>query len=53
MNTLEYSNLHLHLHGTMHVIQVVQLLVLDPLSLRHHLPMDLLEPDMVQVVVHL
>jgi hypothetical protein len=53
MNILEYSNLHLNVHGTLHMAQVVQLLVHDHLSLRDHHPAHLWEPGMVQVVVHL
>jgi hypothetical protein len=53
MNTLDYSNLHLHLHGTLHMDQVVQLLVLDHLNMSHDHPAHLWEPRMVQVVVHL
>jgi hypothetical protein len=41
MNTLEYSNLHLHLLGTPHVTQMVQLLVLDHLRLGYNPPIHL------------
>jgi hypothetical protein len=53
MNTLEYSNIHLRLHGILHMTQVVQPLVLNHLSSRHYLPVHVWEPNTVQVVVHI
>ena len=53
MNTLEYSNLHLHLLGTLHVTQMVQQLVPDNLTLSHDYLACHWELDMVQVVVNL
>jgi hypothetical protein len=53
MNTIEYSNLHLHLLGTPHVNQMVKLLVPDHLILGYNPHVHLWERDTVQVVVHL
>ena len=48
-HALEYS----HLHGTLRMAQVVQLLVPNHLILNYRPPIHLWEPSMVQVAVHL
>jgi hypothetical protein len=53
MNSPEYSNLLLHLLGTLHVTQMVHLLVLAHLKLGYHPPVHLWELDTMEVVVHL
>jgi hypothetical protein len=50
MNTLENSTLQLHLHGIVHMTQVVQLLVHEHPSMNHYHHVYCQELDKVQVV---